>query len=144
MHHFQVMVRPQVARIKQRRQELCSNSRQASVRACACLRVTIVAATQIKNMIERMVKSGALPEDKTAEWKRRIEDEEKLNELRTKAEAGYAPAAYALAVRCEGLTLAKLAEGGLVCSAPLRINRRLRCIVRGARAATHASFARVL
>ena len=56
----------------------------------------LMPATQIKNMIERMVKSGALPEDKTAEWKKRIEEEEELNELRAQAEAGDADAAYTL------------------------------------------------
>ena len=58
----------------------------------------LMPATQIKNMIERMVKSGALPEDKTAEWKKRIEEEEELNELRALAEAGDADSAYTLGI----------------------------------------------
>ena len=61
----------------------------------------LMPATQIKNMIERMVKSRALPEDKTAEWKKRIEEEEELNELRAQAEAGDADAAYTLGCRYE-------------------------------------------
>ena len=58
--------------------------------------IKLVPATQIKNMIERMVKSGALNDEKVAEWQQRIREQEELVELRSKAEAGDAEAAYAL------------------------------------------------
>ena len=48
----------------------------------------LVPAPAIKNMIERMVKTGALSEEKTAEWRKRIEEEAQGVELRRKAEAG--------------------------------------------------------
>ena len=56
----------------------------------------LVAATQIKNIIERMVRSGALPDDKIAEWKKRIEEQEMVAQTRALAEGGHARAAYRL------------------------------------------------
>ena len=56
----------------------------------------LVPATQIKNMIERMVKTGALDDAKVKEWQARIDEQEKLVELRNKAEAGDAASAYHL------------------------------------------------
>lgn len=53
-------------------------------------------ATQIKNIIEFMVKSEALPDDKVNAWKKRVAEQEAVAELRTKAEAGDAQAAYQL------------------------------------------------
>ena len=57
----------------------------------------LVPAPAIKNMIERMVKTGALSEEKTAEWRKRIEEEAQVVELRRKAEAGDLSAATKLA-----------------------------------------------
>jgi len=56
----------------------------------------LVPATQIKNMIERLVKAGALNEEKAAEWQERIREQEKLAELRNEAEAGDAESAFTL------------------------------------------------
>ena len=57
----------------------------------------LVPATQIKNMIERMVRADALPEDKCAAWKKRIAQQKEVDEIRRKAEDGDGEAAYALA-----------------------------------------------
>jgi hypothetical protein len=57
----------------------------------------LVPATQIKNMIERMVKSGGLPEDKTAEWRRRLKHQEEVTNMRKRAEAGDVVASLTLA-----------------------------------------------
>jgi hypothetical protein len=56
----------------------------------------LLPATQIRNMIERMVKSGALPEDKTTEWKKRLNDQKLVADLRSKAEGGDAASAATL------------------------------------------------
>ena len=56
----------------------------------------LVAATQIKNMIERMVQSNAVPEEKAGAWRKRIKEQEKVHELRRKAEGGDAHAAFIL------------------------------------------------
>mmetsp|Transcript_15478 Transcript_15478/g.39950 ORF Transcript_15478/g.39950 Transcript_15478/m.39950 type:complete len:297 (-) Transcript_15478:261-1151(-) len=53
-------------------------------------------ATQVKNMIERMVKTGALPDDKIQEWKQRIEEQEAITKLHARAEEGDANAAFKL------------------------------------------------
>ena len=62
-------------------------------------------ATQIKNMIERMVKSDALPEDKVAAWKERIAKQEEVAEVRRAAEGGDAEAAYKLGKWFENATM---------------------------------------
>lgn len=56
----------------------------------------LVPATQIKNMIERMVKTGALDDEKVKEWQERIREQEEVVELRNKAEAGDAMSTYKL------------------------------------------------
>jgi len=54
-------------------------------------------ARAVKNMIERMVRSGALAEEKTADWRKRIGDQERVAELRRCAEDGNSDAAVQLA-----------------------------------------------
>ena len=56
----------------------------------------LVPATQIKNMIERMVKTGALDDEKVKEWQERIREQEEVVELRNKAEAGDTMSTYQL------------------------------------------------
>ena len=58
----------------------------------------LVPATQVRNVIERMVKSGALPDEKTGEWKQRLADQEKVVELKSKAADGNADAACELGI----------------------------------------------
>lgn len=53
----------------------------------------LVPATQIKNMIERMVKSDAVPEDMSVEWKRRISEQQEVLQLQNAAEEGNVEAA---------------------------------------------------
>ena len=48
----------------------------------------LLPALQVKNMIETMVKSGALSADKCAAWTQKLEQEKKVEELRQRAEAG--------------------------------------------------------
>ena len=48
----------------------------------------LLPAVQVRNNIERMVKSGAIGGDKAAAWQKRIEDEKKVAETRRKAEGG--------------------------------------------------------
>ena len=48
----------------------------------------LLPALQVKNMIETMVKSGALSADKCAAWTQQLEQEKKVETLRQKAEAG--------------------------------------------------------
>ena len=45
-------------------------------------------ATQVKNLIASMVRSGALSGDKAGAWKQKLEDEKVVEEYRRKAEAG--------------------------------------------------------
>merc|ERR1712216_293560 len=56
----------------------------------------IVPAPQIKNMIERMVKSKALPDSMASDWKQRIKDQAKVKCVREAAESGDADAATKL------------------------------------------------
>lgn len=84
----------------------------------------LVPVPAIKNMIERMVKTGALSEEKTAEWRKRIWEEAQVVELRRRAEAGDIRAASMLALayfkgnlglsrdRSKALSLAKQAADG--------------------------------
>jgi len=58
----------------------------------------VFAATQIKAMIERMVKSGALPQDKVKAWRARIMEQERVEKVRRAADAGDAPAAAQLGI----------------------------------------------
>ena len=48
----------------------------------------LLPALQVKNMIETMVKSGALSGDKCAAWTQKLEQEKKVERLRQQAEAG--------------------------------------------------------
>ena len=59
----------------------------------------LLPALQVKNMIETMVKSGALSGDKCAAWTQKLEEEKKVEELRQRAEAGDAQAMTDLAFR---------------------------------------------
>jgi len=58
----------------------------------------LVAATQVKNLIERMVRSEALPEEKVTEWKERLRQQDDVEEIRRAAEGGDAAAAYQMGV----------------------------------------------
>jgi len=53
-------------------------------------------AVQVKNIIEQMVRSGALPEGKGTMWKKRIQDEDRIEELRRRSGGGDADAMYRL------------------------------------------------
>ena len=64
-------------------------------------------AVQVRNNIKGMVKSGALSGDKAEAWKKRIEEEEEVAEMRRRAEAG-----DAAAMDCLGCWY-KLGEKGL-------------------------------
>ena len=48
----------------------------------------LLPATQVKNMIRGMIKSGALTGEKTDEWRKKLEEEEDVEEMRRRAEAG--------------------------------------------------------
>eukprot|EP00316_Scyphosphaera_apsteinii_P001890 CAMPEP_0119299090 /NCGR_PEP_ID=MMETSP1333-20130426/1198_1 /TAXON_ID=418940 /ORGANISM="Scyphosphaera apsteinii, Strain RCC1455" /LENGTH=289 /DNA_ID=CAMNT_0007300395 /DNA_START=46 /DNA_END=915 /DNA_ORIENTATION=+ len=56
----------------------------------------LVAATQVKNMIEKMVKSGALSEEQVGPWKQRIREQEEIEKLREAAERGNSEASLKL------------------------------------------------
>ena len=48
----------------------------------------LLPATQVKNLIASMVRSGALSGDKAGAWKQKLEAEKVVEELRRQAEAG--------------------------------------------------------
>ena len=56
----------------------------------------LLPALQVKSMIRTMVASGALTGDKVDAWKLKLEEEEKVAEMRRKAEAGEGWAMYNL------------------------------------------------
>jgi len=56
----------------------------------------LLPALQVKNMIRTMVASGALTGDKVDAWKLKLEEEEKVAEVRREAEAGDGEAMYDL------------------------------------------------
>ncbi|KOO21514.1 sel1l protein [Chrysochromulina tobinii] len=56
----------------------------------------LLPALRVKNMIRAMVSSGALTGDKVDAWKLKLEEEEKVAEVRRKAEAGDGVAMYIL------------------------------------------------
>ena len=58
----------------------------------------LLPALQVKNMIRAMVTSGALTGDKVDAWKLKLEEEEKVAEMRRKAEAGEGWAMFNLGV----------------------------------------------
>ena len=58
----------------------------------------LVPAVQVKNMIRGMVKSGALTGEKTDEWRKKLEEEEEVKEMRRRAEAGDGEAMFVLAI----------------------------------------------
>ena len=58
----------------------------------------LIPALQVKNMIETMVKSGALSGDKCAAWTLKLEQEKFVEKVRLKAEAGDAKAMTEMAV----------------------------------------------
>ena len=45
----------------------------------------LIRSTQVRNMNENLVKSGAIEGEKVTAWKKKLEDEKKLNELQAKA-----------------------------------------------------------
>ena len=57
----------------------------------------LLPALQVKNMIAKMVESGALSGDKCAAWTQKIAQEKEVEEMRQKAEAGDAQAMALLA-----------------------------------------------
>ena len=59
----------------------------------------LLPALQVKNMIETMVKSGALSTDKCAAWTQKLEQEKEVEELRQRAEAGDVRAMTGLAFK---------------------------------------------
>ena len=58
----------------------------------------LLPALRVKNMIRGMVASGALTGDKVDAWKLKLEEEEKVAEVRREAEAGEGRAMYRLGV----------------------------------------------
>ena len=57
----------------------------------------LLAAVQVRNSIKAMVKTGAISGAKADAWKQRMADEERVEELRRKVEAGDATAMVSLA-----------------------------------------------
>ena len=53
--------------------------------------------TQVRNTIGHLVESGAIDDDKATAWRKKLEDEKELKELRANAEEGDADAMYMLA-----------------------------------------------
>ena len=56
----------------------------------------LMPATQARNTIEQLVQSGAIEGEKAASWKKKLEGEKKLKQLREKAEAGDAKAMFSM------------------------------------------------
>jgi len=56
----------------------------------------LVASPQVRNSLEKLVQSGLVDPDKASSWKKKMEDEEFVKELRAKAEQGDADAMYLL------------------------------------------------
>ena len=56
----------------------------------------LLPATQARNAIEALVKSGAIDGELATAWRQKLEDEKIVKELRVKAEAGDAQAMYLL------------------------------------------------
>ena len=57
----------------------------------------LLPATQVKNLIASMVRSGAISGDKAGAWTKKLEGEKEVEEMRQKAEAGDAEAMMSLA-----------------------------------------------
>ena len=57
----------------------------------------LLPAHHIKNMIEKLVRSGAVADDKADAWQKRVKKQEIFNELRRKAEGGDTEAMFELA-----------------------------------------------
>ena len=49
----------------------------------------LIPAVQVRNMIEKMVSSGALPQDKMGEWKQRLEDDKAVQALQREVDNGF-------------------------------------------------------
>jgi len=58
--------------------------------------VRLMPATQARNTIEQLVKSGAIEGEKAASWKEKLKGENKIKEMRAKAEGGNAGAIHNL------------------------------------------------
>ena len=58
----------------------------------------LLPATQVKNLIASMVRSGAISGDKAGAWTKKLEGEKEVEEMRRKAEAGDSEAMVKLAV----------------------------------------------
>lgn len=59
----------------------------------------LLPATQVRNSIEHLVQSGLIEGDKANNWRKKIQAEEQLKQLRAKAEGGDATAMHSLAYR---------------------------------------------
>ena len=57
----------------------------------------LLPAHHIKNMIEKLVRSGEVADDKAEAWQKRVKEQDKVNELRRMAEGGDTKAMYKLA-----------------------------------------------
>ena len=57
----------------------------------------LLPAHHIKNMIEKLVRSGEVADDKATAWQKRVEEQDEVNELRRKAEGGDTEAMWKLA-----------------------------------------------
>ena len=74
---------------------LGKNKRSPSTRATMGTR--LLPAVQVRSMIEQLVKSGAVDKDKAAAWTKKLGDETKVKEWKSKAERGDAEAMWNLA-----------------------------------------------
>ena len=63
----------------------------------AAMGTRLLPAVQVRSMIEQLVKSGAVDKDKAAAWTKKLGDETKVKEWKSKAERGDAQAMWNLA-----------------------------------------------
>ena len=68
----------------------------------AVIGTKLLPAPQARNMIETLVKSGAIEGERAEAWTRKLETEKKVKELRAKAEGGDGNAMYNLGLWYEG------------------------------------------
>ena len=70
---------------------------QRSPSTGAAMGTRLTPVTQVRNTIGHLVESGAIDDDKATAWRKKLEDEKELKELRANAEEGDADARYKLA-----------------------------------------------